>query len=102
MGVGLTGENSEPLVGLIMVTLGGVSFTEINTVDCADRPPLSVTVKVTLNLVGVPEGTEKVCAGFAWELTEEPSPKFHEYVSVWPSGSIEPLLLNCTVNGLAP
>ena len=31
-----------------------------------------------------------------------PSPKFHEYVSGWPSGSEEPELENATFSGVGP
>src|SRR5436853_437195 len=85
-----------------MLTLGGVSFAATISVVCAESPPLSVTVSVTLNLVGTPAGAEKVCEGFARVLPAEPSPKFHEYVIGWPSGSLEPRLLNWTFSGATP
>ena len=61
-----------------MVTFGGVLFTEMINVACADKLPLSVTVSVTTYSVGTPGAAMKMCAGLACVLTGEPSPKFHE------------------------
>ena len=62
----------------MIVTFGGVLFTDTINVVCADKLPLSVTVSVTIYSVGTPGGAVKVCTGLACVLTGEPSPKFHE------------------------
>ena len=43
-----------PSTGLVIVTFGGVLFTDTINVACADKLPLSVTVSVTTYSVGTP------------------------------------------------
>src|SRR5437867_7519930 len=91
-----------PLTGLVMFTLGGVLLMEIKRDVVEVWPALSFTVSVTIYGVGTPDGALKVCEGFAAVLFAVPSPKSQLYVSASPSGSVEPLPVNCTAKGPGP
>jgi len=84
-----------------MFTTGGVLFTEIIILSVDDAPSLSVTVNLTTYLVGVLAGAVKLCEGLATALVA-PSPKFHAYAAIVPSGSEELIPVKFTASGDGP
>src|SRR5262245_6755486 len=88
--------NTRPSVGEAMVALGGRPALIVSGVDSDELVP-SDTVRRT-RYVPAPV---YVWVGLA-AVEDVPSPKSHEYVSVWPSGSNDPWLEKVTFSGAGP
>jgi hypothetical protein len=65
-----------PGIGFVIVTEGGVLFAEMMSVATDVAFDGSLTVRLTLYLVGTPALALKVCDGLACVLSALPSPKF--------------------------
>src|SRR4030095_4777591 len=70
----------EFLTGLVILTIGGVLFTDMITLSTSVAPPLSVTVNLTTNFLGTPPALVKTTpVGLAVVLVAGvPPSKFHE------------------------
>ena len=93
-------------MGLVILTTGGVLFTEMITLSVWVAPPLSVTVSLTTNFLGLPEDSVNTMLPGLATLLEAglPPPKFQLYATMLPPGlgSYESLPLKLTVNGELP
>src|SRR5919108_2242925 len=85
-----------PSVGAVIVAVGGLPTLIVSGVEMELFSP-SETVRRTTYWPAF----EYVWDGLA-AVDELPSPKSHEYVMGWPSGSFEPALEKLTLSGAGP
>src|SRR6185369_14529900 len=98
-GTVLPGATTTPFAGLAIVAVGALFPTVRVTEACEDAASGSLTVSVATNFC-TPEAVYW-CKGFG-VVELWPSPKFHRYDNVSPSGSMLPALEKLTVSGERP